>query len=151
MKFIINSLFLVAIVLLSFSFTSCENDIVPDENGNIVTEIRSTSSCCDFIVDGNLFRFFGSRPGNNQFLILKYPDGSGSILNMQEGEYTNVYGPLCNVIVTYFWADDESYTYSESLNMVTSIFRGSQVERPGTITYIINNLCSPIDLEPDGN
>lgn len=98
--------------------------------------------CVQVYEDGNKFHISGPMPGDNQFLILKYPDGTGSILNMASGHWVTIYKDLCNVQIQYFWADPDSYTFSEAQNMAKAIFAGAMVERPGTSTCKVQKLCN---------
>lgn len=99
--------------------------------------------CVQVYEDGNKFHISGPMPGDNQFLILKYQDGTGSILNMASGHWVTIYKDLCNVQIVYFWADPESYTFNEAQNMAKAIFAGAMVERPGTETCTVQKLCNP--------
>lgn len=99
--------------------------------------------CVQVYEDGNKFHISGPMPGDNQFLILKYPDGTGIILNMSSGHWLTIYKDLCNVQISYFWADPESYTFTEAQNMAKAIFAGAMVERPGTETCTVQKLCNP--------
>lgn len=99
---------------------------------------------CLSIYDGvNQFTIENPIPGGHIYFIIKFANGNTRIVYVDGSGSINVGVPICGVQITYLWANDESYTLAETLDMARDIANGSQVERPDTETCTVTGECTP--------